>query len=600
MPRDIVALMALVALASLASAPFPALAQVSDPVHHDRVVTGGNNKFLDRQTLPDTHDDDEAARPRDECPANVRLRWMTEVSSSVYATPVIADLHSDGHRQIVVPSFVHHLEVLEGENGARAGGAWPAFHKSTVHASPVVVDTRARGLDIMLPTYDGQVLFFDRDGDATRRRLTLPPLPVKRNWYVHLAPDHVDHSAPDVGAATREAFASGFGKAEKGNGRNGPTARKGSAPRRRLLRAEGVFEAEDEPAPGAEGEHELTAEAEASFAVFGDEDAYAEHADAFGEVVRGEASDASEDEDADYENAWLGADGDRRIRGIPPRQAGVGRGAPADLAGFAEKARPAGASDPARARARARVGGRELTRPRFTPSPGSSADRTRCSWTRTCCVRRRWRAWTATAATRSCSRFPTSSTRSTTTTRGTAGTFPRAWTTWGSTSRTRSSWWTTRRSRRWRAHLDLSTDAVPSARARRRADPRRPRRRRAVEIVVGVRRVPVRARGGRLGRARLAEADGRDRAKSPSRTSAATASRARRRRHARLGGGVSVFGEEAWETHLASLFAQGVTIGDVDGDGRMEVVVGTSSGAVHVLRGTRARRRARSVPFVTA
>ena len=168
MPRDIVALMALVALASLASAPSPALAQVSDPVHHDRVVTGGN-KFLDRQTLPDTHDDDEA---RDECPANVRLRWMTEVSSSVYATPVIADLHSDGHRQIVVPSFVHHLEVLEGENGARAGGAWPAFHKSTVHASPVVVDTRARGLEIMLPTYDGQVLFFDRDGDATGRRLS--------------------------------------------------------------------------------------------------------------------------------------------------------------------------------------------------------------------------------------------------------------------------------------------------------------------------------------------------------------------------------------------------------------------------------------------
>ena len=233
MPRDIVALVALVALASLASAPSSALAQVSDPVHHDRVVTGGNNKFLDRQTLPDTHDDDEAARPRDECPANVRLRWMTEVSSSVYATPVIADLHDDGHRQIVVPSFVHHLEVLEGENGARAGGAWPAFHKSTVHASPVVVDTRARGLEIMLPTYDGQVLFFDRDGDATRRRLTLPPLPVKRNWYVHLAPDHVDHSAPDVGAATQEAFASGFGKAEKENGRNGRTARKGSAPRRR-------------------------------------------------------------------------------------------------------------------------------------------------------------------------------------------------------------------------------------------------------------------------------------------------------------------------------------------------------------------------------
>ena len=36
---------------------------------------------------------------------------MTEVSSSVYATPIIHDLFSDGHKEIIVPSFVHYLEV---------------------------------------------------------------------------------------------------------------------------------------------------------------------------------------------------------------------------------------------------------------------------------------------------------------------------------------------------------------------------------------------------------------------------------------------------------------------------------------------------------
>ena len=36
---------------------------------------------------------------------------MTEVTSSVYATPLITDLYSDGQKDIVVPSFVHHLEV---------------------------------------------------------------------------------------------------------------------------------------------------------------------------------------------------------------------------------------------------------------------------------------------------------------------------------------------------------------------------------------------------------------------------------------------------------------------------------------------------------
>ena len=54
-------------------------------------------------------------------------------------------------------------------------------------------------------------------------------------------------------------------------------------------------------------------------------------------------------------------------------------------------------------------------------------------------------------------------------------------------------------------------------------------------------------------------------------------------------GSVAAFrrdGTELWERHLSSLIAQGVTLGDVDGDGELEVAVGTSSGAIHVLRGS--------------
>jgi hypothetical protein len=50
------------------------------------------------------------------CPQNLELRWMSEVASSVYATPLITDLYSDGHKDIVVPAFVHHLEVLYIKN----------------------------------------------------------------------------------------------------------------------------------------------------------------------------------------------------------------------------------------------------------------------------------------------------------------------------------------------------------------------------------------------------------------------------------------------------------------------------------------------------
>ena len=45
------------------------------------------------------------------CPQNLELRWMTEVTSSIYATPLITDLYSDGQKDIIVPSFVHYLEV---------------------------------------------------------------------------------------------------------------------------------------------------------------------------------------------------------------------------------------------------------------------------------------------------------------------------------------------------------------------------------------------------------------------------------------------------------------------------------------------------------
>jgi len=49
--------------------------------------------------------------PQGLCDIDLRLKWMSEVSSSVYATPIIHDLLSDGHKDIIVPSFVHYLEV---------------------------------------------------------------------------------------------------------------------------------------------------------------------------------------------------------------------------------------------------------------------------------------------------------------------------------------------------------------------------------------------------------------------------------------------------------------------------------------------------------
>lgn len=55
---------------------------------------------------------------------------------------------------------MHYTEVLEGPDGAKALG-WPGFHRSNVHASPLLFDIDMDGIrDVMVVTYDGEVVFF--------------------------------------------------------------------------------------------------------------------------------------------------------------------------------------------------------------------------------------------------------------------------------------------------------------------------------------------------------------------------------------------------------------------------------------------------------
>ncbi|ONI03632.1 hypothetical protein PRUPE_6G270500 [Prunus persica] len=159
------------------------------------------NKFREREASDDSlgyPNIDEDALLNTQCPAKLELRWQTEVSSSIYATPLIADINSDGKLEIVVPSFVHYLEVLEGSDGDKHPG-WPAFHQSTVHASPLLYDIDKDGVrEITLATYNGEVLFFRVSGYMMVDKLVVPRRKVKKNWYGGLHPDPVDRTHPDV------------------------------------------------------------------------------------------------------------------------------------------------------------------------------------------------------------------------------------------------------------------------------------------------------------------------------------------------------------------------------------------------------------------
>ncbi|CAI9098388.1 OLC1v1035025C1 [Oldenlandia corymbosa var. corymbosa] len=150
------------------------------------------------ESATEEEDGDENDLLNTQCPQQLELRWQTEVSSSIYATPLIADINSDGKLEVVVPSFVHYLEVLEGSDGDKMAG-WPAFHQSTVHSSPLLYDIDKDGVrEIVLATYNGEVLFFRVSGYKMSDKLEIPRLKVKKDWYVGLHDDPVDRSHPDV------------------------------------------------------------------------------------------------------------------------------------------------------------------------------------------------------------------------------------------------------------------------------------------------------------------------------------------------------------------------------------------------------------------
>lgn len=159
------------------------------------------NAFREREATDDSlgyPDMDEDALLNTQCPNNLELRWQTEVSSSIYATPLVADINSDGKLEIVVPSFVHYLEVLEGSDGDKMPG-WPAFHQSTVHSSPLLYDIDKDGVrEIALATFNGEVLFFRVSGYMMSEKLVVPRRKVRKDWYAGLDSDPVDRSHPDV------------------------------------------------------------------------------------------------------------------------------------------------------------------------------------------------------------------------------------------------------------------------------------------------------------------------------------------------------------------------------------------------------------------
>lgn len=75
-------------------------------------------------------DDEEL---EDVCPQDIALKWHAEAASAIYATPLITDLFSDGRKDVVVPSFLHQLEVCLCVYACK-GSEHAQFHAALSHS----------------------------------------------------------------------------------------------------------------------------------------------------------------------------------------------------------------------------------------------------------------------------------------------------------------------------------------------------------------------------------------------------------------------------------------------------------------------------------
>ena len=109
------------------------------------------------------------------------------------------DVHGDGHKEVLVNTFVHAIELLEPETGQPvANGRFPIFRESKLHGSTAVYvnndDTKNNNKSnnnnrnnnekkFIVATYDGEILEFNARGDVDVKVARLPRAKVTKDWF---------------------------------------------------------------------------------------------------------------------------------------------------------------------------------------------------------------------------------------------------------------------------------------------------------------------------------------------------------------------------------------------------------------------------------
>jgi hypothetical protein len=131
------------------------------------------------------------------CNLNIKLKWNTDVGSSVFATPIIYPntAGSEHKKQIFLSTYYQYVEMLD-HDGSKPWG-WPlSFEDASFASSPILYDIDGDGtMDIGVIDKDAN-MYWIQVGEYGRYNenyhIQVPKLKIKRDWHKGLDMNFMD------------------------------------------------------------------------------------------------------------------------------------------------------------------------------------------------------------------------------------------------------------------------------------------------------------------------------------------------------------------------------------------------------------------------
>lgn len=117
--------------------------------------------------------------------SQINVLKTSSVESSIYQTPTIFNFFHDNNKELLVPTFVRYVDVIESDSGASAPG-WPfSSQQISSHASALLYDIDEDGqVEMVYSTLDAQIIFLKQDGSiVSNATLRILPAPIRKFWY---------------------------------------------------------------------------------------------------------------------------------------------------------------------------------------------------------------------------------------------------------------------------------------------------------------------------------------------------------------------------------------------------------------------------------